>query len=120
MIAGFNFASPTTSPRKTMPFVASNRLGVLVPLCLFQLGLAGLLTLPTGSAAEKGDDPKEALQELQDFIGTWKGTADKKGQFWKETSNWSWRFKGKEVWMTVETPDSKAFKSGELRFLSNK
>src|SRR3954464_12967250 len=98
-------ARPTISPGNAM-----NRLRLLVPIALLQFGLAGFLTFPVGAAAEKGDDPKEALQELQDLIGTWKGSADKKGQFWKETSNWSWRFKGKDVWMTVETPDSKAFK----------
>ena len=66
-------------------------------------------------------DPKEALQALQDFIGTWKGNADgKKLGFWSEKSNWSWRFKGKDTWMTFEVENSKLYKGGEVRFLPDK
>ena len=73
----------------------------------------------TMPAAEKGDDPKEALQELQEYIGGWKGSVDKGTTAWKESANWSWRFanKGKDVYMTVDMPDGKVFKSGEMRFL---
>ena len=39
-----------------------------------------------------GEDPKEALQALQEFIGGWKGTAnEKKLGFWTEKADWSWR-----------------------------
>jgi hypothetical protein len=105
--------------RNAMP-LAMNRLRLLVPLALLQLGIAGLITLPAGSAAEKGDDPKEALQELQDFIGKWKGQASGKVDSPKETASWGWRFKGKDVSLTVEMPESKVYKSGEMRFLSDK
>lgn len=69
---------------------------------------------------KKGDDPKEALQALQEYIGGWKGngTSEKnKSEIWKETANWGWRFKGKDVSFTAEMPDSRYFKSGEIRFI---
>jgi hypothetical protein len=74
-------------------------------------------------AGDKGDDPKEALQALQDYIGGWKGngTSEKnKTEIWKETANWSWRFKSKDVFLSVEMPESKTFKKGEMRFLPKK
>ncbi len=90
---------------------------------LLSLGLC----LPTVEAGRKGkveaEDPKEALQAVQDFIGGWKGsgTSEKnKSEIWKESTSWSWRFKGKDVWMTVDMETSKLFKSGELRWLTDK
>ena len=100
----------------------SHRATIAVAVLHLTLG-AGLL-MPNAFGAGKGDDPKEALQELQDFIGGWKGTVDMKKkvesgpQFWKENANWSWRFKGKDVWLSVDMPESKLFKSGEMRFIS--
>lgn len=84
-----------------------------------------VLALPTfgGGDGEKPKDSKEALQALQEYIGGWKGngTADKdKSLIWKETVNWSWRFKGKDVSFTVDMADSKHFKKGELRYLKDK
>jgi hypothetical protein len=82
--------------------------------------------LPLAEAGKKAkksdaDDPKEALQAVQEFIGGWKGQASsKKGQFWKEGSNWGWRFKGKDVFLTVEMDNGQLFKKGELRFLPDK
>ena len=95
-------------------FVASLAVGLL------QLAVAAFVVYSTSEAAEKGDDPKEALQEVQEFIGGWKGAVDKGTTSWKESASWSWRFKGKDVWMTVDMPDSKIYKGGELRFLSPK
>jgi YHS domain-containing protein len=73
--------------------------------------------------ADEGDgDPKAALQAVQEFIGGWNGTANdiKNKGFWKEKANWSWRFKGKDVWMSFALEDSKLYKSGELRFIPAK
>ena len=76
---------------------------------------------PVAEAGKKGDDVKEALQALQDYIGGWKGsgTSEKnKGDIWKENATWSWRFKGNDVYLSVETDKSKIFyKKGEMRFL---
>jgi hypothetical protein len=67
-----------------------------------------------------GADPKEALQALQDFIGTWNGsgTSEKdRSVIWKEKVNWSWRFKGKDAWLVMAFPQGKNFKRGEIRYL---
>src|SRR5581483_12273976 len=77
----------------------------------------------TVDAGGKGSASKEALQPLQDLIGGWKGNGTReknKSEIWKETAGWSWRFKDKDVWMTVEMSDSKFYKSGELRYLPEK
>ena len=91
------------------------------------LGLAGLsallflVPLAEGGGA-KGTDAKEALAELQAFIGGWKGggSLDKDKSAWKEDVNWSWRFKGKDVWLTFDFDKSKVLKSGEIRYVPAK
>jgi hypothetical protein len=75
-----------------------------------------------GVLAGGGDaaDAKEALQALQDFIGTWNGsgTSEKdRSVIWKEKVNWSWRFKGKDAWLVMSFPQGKHYKRGEMRFL---
>jgi hypothetical protein len=87
------------------------------------LVLSGTVFLASAHAGGKGTDPKEALQALQDFIGGWKGNGisdkDRTG-IWKENADWSWRFKGKDVYLSVDIKDSKLFKTGEMRFLPDK
>ncbi|MFO0969563.1 MAG: hypothetical protein U0793_28730 [Gemmataceae bacterium] len=73
--------------------------------------------------AEKPADAKEALQALQDYIGGWKGNASSekdKSSLWKETAEWSWRFKGKEIFFSVNMGTSKLFKKGEMRYVPDK
>src|SRR5688572_30279052 len=81
--------------------------------------LALVFALPLVDAGGAKQDAKEALQALQDFIGGWNGTgsSSKTGQYWKEKISWNWRFKGKEVWLTVDFESSKLFKHGEMRWL---
>jgi hypothetical protein len=100
----------------------STRYCRLLPIAALPILALAAFVMSTATGAEKGDDPKEALQEIQEFIGGWKGSVDKGTTAWKESANWSWRFanKGKDVYMTVDMPDSKVFKKGEMRFLSNK
>lgn len=89
--------------------------GLVLTTCLF------LTQVDAGGG--KDSDVKEALQALQDYIGGWKGngTSEKdRSEIWKENANWSWRFKGKDVYLTVDIKDSKLFKSGEMRFLPDK
>jgi hypothetical protein len=87
--------------------------------CAFVLSLGAFM--PLADAGKKDSDPKESLQALQEFIGSWKGTAnDKKLGFWSENASWSWRFKGKDVWMTFDLEKSKLYKGGEVRFLPDK
>lgn len=76
--------------------------------------------LSSTRGAGAGDDAKAALQELQPFIGSWKGAAEQGTSSWKESASWSWRFKGQDAWLSVEMAGSKLFKSGELRFLADR
>lgn len=71
----------------------------------------------------KDADVREALQALQEYIGGWKGsgTSEKnRSEIWKESADWSWRFKGKDVFFSVNMKDSKLYKAGELRYLADK
>lgn len=93
----------------------------------FLLGLIGLV-VPT-LAADSSDKTaaKDALKELQEFIGGWNGHGgpDKKkagprDPLWDETVSWSWRFKGDDAWISMNVKDGKVVKSAELRFLPDK
>ncbi|MFO0881165.1 MAG: hypothetical protein U0840_27900 [Gemmataceae bacterium] len=98
---------------------------------LLALGLTiGLLVLTSGLPAaptpREQAKVKEALRELQDFIGGWKGSGSKKlnpsprDTFWPETVKWNWRFKGDEAWLNVEFEGGKLFKSADIRYLLGK
>lgn len=90
-------------------------------LCSTVLCLGVFLPLADAGKKAKEDDEKEGLQALQDYIGNWKGNAfDKNKAAWTEKSSWSWRFKGKDTWMSFELEASKSYKGGEVRFLPDK
>jgi hypothetical protein len=85
------------------------------------------LALPARSADKPKENPaREALKELNDYIGQWKGNgAPEKAkpaakETWSETINWSWKFKGDDAWITLEVKDGKYLKTGELRYLPEK
>src|ERR1700677_3542910 len=88
--------------------------------------LGGLLLTAACYAATPGGDTsaaKEALQELQEYVGGWKGngTSERdKTAIWKENMGWSWRFKGDDCWLALEVKDGKLFKAGELHYLPAK
>jgi hypothetical protein len=90
------------------------------------VGAALLLLVVSSSAAEGPKSAMEALKELNDFIGTWKGNGapvkpkPTPSELWSETLNWGWRFKGDDAWLTLEIKDGKHFKGGELRYLLDK
>src|ERR1700722_9156099 len=91
-------------------------------ICAVMLSLVvvGSQLLGGGSAAE---DSKEAMQALQEYIGSWKGngTSEKnRSEIWKETASWSWQFKGKEACFAAAMPESKQFKAAELRYVPAK
>ena len=94
-------------------------------LGLLLLG-AGLF-LAKAPAADKKEtaDKKEALKALQDFIGGWKGSGGpirpRPGtKFWSETIDWSWRFKGDDIWLGLKVAKGKGLVGGELRYLPAK
>jgi hypothetical protein len=94
----------------------------IVALVLFAVPVTFLAALQADDPV-KGDDPKEALQSLQELIGGWKGSGTSerdKSSIWPEKAGWSWRFKDKDVWMSLDVEKSKVFKSAEMRFLSDK
>jgi YHS domain-containing protein len=66
---------------------------------------------------------KEALRAFNDLVGSWRctGTPEgKKKEFWTESMEWEWQFKGDEAWMKVAFEKGKYFAGGELRFLPDK
>jgi hypothetical protein len=72
--------------------------------------------------------PKEALQGLNDLIGSWSGTGqpsqgtreEKQNGFWTETIAWEWQFKGEDVFLKAAFEKSKYFTGGELRYMPDK
>jgi hypothetical protein len=77
---------------------------------------------PAARAADAKDQQaaKEALQELNDFIGGWKGngSVEKNARdTWKEAVRWGWRFKKDDVFQTINIAGGRYFKGGQLRYL---
>jgi len=92
-------------------------------ICLISVSLIAIHPALFAGQSSTPNPAKEALQELQDYIGTWKGngTSERdKTAIWKEAMSWSWRFKGTDCWLQLEVKDSKFYKSGELRYLIDK
>jgi hypothetical protein len=92
------------------------------------LGFLMSLMVPARAAdADDKSEAKEALKELQEFIGGWKGTGgpDKprpspRDPVWNENISWAWRFKGDDAWLAMSVKEGKLFKSAELRYLPKK
>ena len=93
------------------------------------IGIATLGMVVAGaalSAEEKisKQSPKEALQALNDLIGSWRATGEPEGTrqekqkgFWTETVRWRWQFKGDDAWLKVAFEKGKYFTKGDLRYL---
>lgn len=90
---------------------------------------AAILAFP--AAARADDSPAEArkaaLQQLNDYIGSWKGAGgpDKprpgpSDPTWSETITWAWRFKGDDAWLTFDVKNGKYISGGEVRYLPAK
>jgi hypothetical protein len=78
-----------------------------------------------GADDKESKTAKEALQALNDYIGTWKGNGEPAARpankdFWSETVAWKWRFKGNAAWLVMTIQNGKHFKSAELRYLPDK
>jgi len=101
----------------------------VLALGLLMLGGAAAV-LPGAKAAPPTEKDKatakEALQNIQDFVGEWKGTGgpDKavkspRDPIWSEKVSWGWSFKGDEPKLVLQVKDGKFLKSGELRYLTD-
>jgi YHS domain-containing protein len=93
-------------------------------LALFIL-FTGFTTLAADRAEEKS--PKDALKAFNDLVGPWRGTGEPEGSraekqrgFWVEGIDWTWQFKGNDVWLRAAIDKGKYFKSAELRYLPAK
>lgn len=87
------------------------------------ISLIAMFQVMAGGAGKQAQETKEALQALQDYIGSWKGngTSEKnKSEIWNEKVAWSWRFKGQDAWLTLDFSQSRVFKNGEIRYLPDK
>ena len=81
--------------------------------------LCSLMIVMTGFAADTPADKKkerEALTQLNDFIGSYKGA----GPTWEEKINWGWKIKGEDRWIVLEFEKGKHFKSAEVHYLVDK
>jgi len=92
-------------------------------LALVAVMAVGLTVL---AADKKDPTPREALQNLNDFIGSWTGNGgpDKANpaskDLWKESVAWTWKLKGDDAWLVLTIKDGKYFKGGEVRWLADK
>jgi hypothetical protein len=90
-------------------------LGLIVTMAVTPMGARG------------ADAGKEALQALNEYIGTWKGTGgpDKprpgpNDPTWTETIAWTWRFKGDDAWLSFAVKDGKHLRAGDVRYVPAK
>ncbi len=102
----------------------TRRMTAITALILGILGVmeASTITWPDKPKPEDQAKAKNALQEVQDFIGLWnlEGTqkAGAKTESWKERVSWGWKFKDGDAWMTVDFAEGKGkyFTSGVLKY----
>ena len=91
------------------------------------MGLIAILAFGVAWATDDKPKPKtklEALQPFNEFVGPWQATGEPEGSeqekrrgLWKESVNWSWKFKGDDAWITVAFGKGKYFKNGEIHYL---
>src|SRR5687767_11073060 len=87
---------------------------------LHWLALMALAVVSIGGAeADSLEADKQALAELQAYIGQWKGVGQpRRGSTkdaWIERSDWAWKFADKRAAIAFECPQGKMYSSGELR-----
>jgi hypothetical protein len=86
--------------------------------------LVVLLACTSLVRAEAPASAKEALQAFNDLVGSWKATGTPAGlredaarNFWIESIECEWQFKGDDAWLTLKFGNGKHFTKGELRWL---
>jgi hypothetical protein len=90
-----------------------------------RLVCAAVLLVPAAVRADESpaEARKAALQQLNDYIGSWKATGgpDKPrpaptDPTWTEAITWAWRFKGDDAWLTFDVKNGKHLTGGEVRY----
>src|SRR6202011_1716766 len=95
------------------------RLLAVAVLCMLVVSRAPL----RAADSDDSDSPKVALQVFNDFIGDWKGTGSPDNprpdprDAWKESVSWVWRFKGDDVYLTMNVANGKYLKKADVRYL---
>jgi hypothetical protein len=90
------------------------------------VGLFGGVAMTSAAPTAEQKKTKEALRELQDFIGSWdlngqtKARPSPRDAVWSEKVTWAWKFKGDDCWLTIDFKGGKFLKSGEVRYLPGK
>jgi YHS domain-containing protein len=101
------------------------RIVALTALAVGLLELTGSPIASQESNTPRATDPaqvKEALAELQGFIGLWnlEGTQKTGGktEAWKEKVSWGWKFTDRDICLTVDFAQGKGkyFTAGVLRY----
>ncbi len=87
------------------------------------IGLVALCLLLAGADQAELPDAKSQLQQLQAFIGEWRGVGQlrrgsSKGA-WQEKSEWKWSFGKEKVALVFEAKDGKHFQAGSLQTRDN-
>lgn len=88
---------------------------------------AAVLLIAAAFAWSQAQTAREGLQPLGQLVGVWRGTGapfgsreEQQKNFWVESLECGWKFKGGDAWLVLAFDKSKHFKTGELRFLADK
>lgn len=84
--------------------------------------LAGALLISLRSmASQEEHNPRKSLQPFNDLVGAWRATVEaslgtgNRNQPWRETIQWTWRFKDQDAWLEFKVTNAKLHAGGELR-----
>jgi hypothetical protein len=98
-------------------------------LCRLALSVLVLATVLPAVGSDNAPKPtaREALQALNDLIGSWRGAGEPNGTreekqkgFWQETISWEWRLKGDDARLVATIDKGKHYSGAELRYLPDK
>lgn len=80
----------------------------------------GLLAMVAADQPAEPTTAKEALTQVQWFVGDWRGSGQvKRGSprgSWLEACGWSWKFGDQVTALTFKIEDAKFFRDGELQW----
>ncbi len=88
---------------------------------LTKLAIAvGLVTMLAADQPPQPPSPKQALTQLQGFVGDWRGVGQvRRGSTqgaWRETCGWAWKFTDEQSALTFKIDDAKFLRDGALQW----